>query len=345
MQHEITMPGPLLNERGELAQRGYARRPVLDYDPRAVGPTRFSPVNRLRLKEWDYYGVTTPDWFFSICVSHVGYIGLAFAYFIDFTTLDMPETQAVTPLGYGVTLPTTSRGGDINFSWLGARVSFLRRRGTRRLHALWPNFGKRGGKLKVDLVVRQPEEIESIVMATPMEHRCFYYNEKINCMPAEGTIELLDRRLEVRPDRALASLDWGRGVWPYRTFWNWGSASGFLPDGRRIGLNLGEGFGDLSAATENCFFIDGRMEKLGAVKFQYDPNNYMKPWRFTDDEGRCDLTLTPFFDRTSNVNLLVAGSRVHQMFGRYSGRLLAADGREIRLDNLIGWAEEHYARW
>lgn len=63
---------------------------------------------------------------------------------------------------------------------------------------------------------------------------------------------------ELRPDQTLGSPDWGRGVWEYSSFWNWASASGFLPDGRRVGLNLGCGFGDLSAATENCLVLEGR---------------------------------------------------------------------------------------
>lgn len=33
------------------------------------------------------------------------------------------------------------------------------------------------------------------------------------------------------------------------------------------------------------------------------------------------------------------------MFGVYRGTLLADNGEQIRLDNLIGFAEEHHARW
>jgi hypothetical protein len=36
----------------------------------------------------------------------------------------------------------------------------------------------------------------------------------------------------------------GTRVWEYRSFWNWASASGYLPDGSTLGLNLGKGFGD-----------------------------------------------------------------------------------------------------
>jgi hypothetical protein len=38
-------------------------------------------------------------------------------------------------------------------------------------------------------------------------------------------------------------------------------------------------------------------------------------------------------------------SEVHQMFGRYTGRVVADDGEVVRLDGLIGFAEEHLARW
>jgi hypothetical protein len=33
------------------------------------------------------------------------------------------------------------------------------------------------------------------------------------------------------------------------------------------------------------------------------------------------------------------------MFGRYSGILIADDGEKIEVKDMIGWAEEHHARW
>ncbi len=344
MQHEITTPGPLLTEAGELAQRGFAKRPLLDYDPRRIGPTAFAPVNRLRLKEWDYYAVTAQDWFFSATVADVGYLGMAFIYFIDFAQPAMREATTVTPLGWRARLPRSSRAGDIDFRWLGARLRFERGPETRRLTVDWPRFHE-DRPLHAELLLHQSDAIESIVMATSMGPRHFYYNEKLNCLPAEGFVEMADRRLDARSGAALASLDWGRGVWPYRTFWNWASASGFLGDGRTIGLNLGKGFGDLSAATENCFFIDGKTDKLGAVDFAYDPANFLQPWRFRDDAGRLDLTFTPFFERPSNINLWALKTEGHQMFGRYNGQLVGANGEKFAIDGLIGWAEEHRARW
>ena len=148
-----------------------------------------------------------------------------------------------------------------------------------------------------------------------------------------------------RPETSLGSLDWGRGVWAYQSYWNWASASGFLADGRRIGLNLGCGFGDTSQATENCLVLDGRIHKLDQVRFDYASGDYMKPWKFGDNQGRLALDFVPFVDRTARTDLKVITSEVHQMFGRYSGTVVSDSGEQLKIENLVGFAEEHHARW
>jgi hypothetical protein len=33
------------------------------------------------------------------------------------------------------------------------------------------------------------------------------------------------------------------------------------------------------------------------------------------------------------------------MFGRYTGSVISDVGESVEIDGLIGWAEEHHARW
>jgi len=344
VQNEITERDFLLDSRGELRHRGFSKRPVLIYNPENVNVSRIGLVNRLRIKEWDYYGITTPDFYFSATVSNVGYMGLVFAYFIDFHDRTRLMKVLPTPMGLGCRLPRQSDTGDVHFHLVGVSMRFVRERERRVLEVKWRRFS-RGADLHAELVLEQPEDLESIVVATPISKGHFYYNQKINCMPVSGRIRCGGIDSELAGDSALATLDWGRGVWEYRTFWNWASASGFLPDGRRFGLNLGAGFGDLSAATENCVFVEGKMTKYGEVKFEYDRSETMKPWRLVSDDGKLDLTLAPFFDSGQKTNLILASTQGHQMFGRYSGRAVTQDGEAIELSGLIGWAEEHLARW
>jgi hypothetical protein len=134
-------------------------------------------------------------------------------------------------------------------------------------------------------------------------------------------------------------------VWEYRSFWVWASASGFLPDGRTVGLNLGFGFGDTSTATENAIILEGRIHKLAEVAFDYDPADFMKPWRMTSPDGRLELEFVPFNERVARTNLLLVASEVHQLFGHYQGRLVSDEGETIEVRDLVGFAEEHHARW
>ena len=84
--------------------------------------------------------------------------------------------------------------------------------------------------------------------------RHFYYNLKINCMPALGQVTAFGKTYDFAPETDFGVLDWGRGAWTYDNTWYWGSASVLVdrPNGRRpFGFNIGHGFGDTSAGTEN----------------------------------------------------------------------------------------------
>jgi len=71
----------------------------------------------------------------------------------------------------------------------------------------------------------------------------------------------------------------------------------------------------------------------------------MKPWIFKDNEGRLDLTFTPFKDRTAATRMVVIDSEVHQMFGHYNGFFISDEGKKVEIKDLVGFAEEHRARW
>ena len=161
------------------------------------------------------------------------------------------------------------------------------------------------------------------------------------------------------PDNSFGLLDWGRGVWTRDNTWYWAVAQGwqgpFDEEGRgtvRFGLNLGYGFGDTSAASENMLFVDGVAHKLHRVDFgipekpdaaqatkTVDRYELMQPWHMTDDEGRLDLTFTPILDRVDWMDYKVIRSDQHQVFGRFDGTVTLDGHRPFAVSNLVGSAE------
>jgi len=336
-------PGPLLDAQGNLADVGWARQPVLDCNLENTRTTPLRFFQPWRVKRWDYFGITTPTHFFSFTLADVGYIGTVFAYAVDFTSREYHEETLTIPLARGVKLPRGSQAGESRFDNGDVSLCFSAETGARRLSVHWPGFD--GELLAAEVSLALPPEHESMAVVIPMRGKRFYYNRKINCMPAQGWVDYGSQRYTLDPRTCLGNLDWGRGVWEYRSFWVWASASGFLPDRRSLGLNLGFGFGDTSAATENALVLDGRIHKLGGVDFDYDPRDFTRPWSITSPDGRLDLTFTPFLERVARTDFKLLSSEVHQMFGRYQGAAVSDEGETLLIQGLTGWAEEHHARW
>jgi hypothetical protein len=352
---EITGSGPLLDKQGNLADYGWARQPLLDANLENVNIYSLKFLQPLRTKRWQYFGITTPSHYFSFTLSHVGYLGPVFAYVLDFNTGKYHEQTLSIPFGSGIVLARNSTSGDCHYEKGSLYLRFSTPADSqRRLEVNWPGFG--GSGIKADLKLYLSEGQESVVNVFPFENRRFFYTRKVNCMPAEGTIEYgLEEGIpggkkklksySISPDSCLGTLDWGVGVWPYRSFWIWASFSQFLPDGRTIGLNVGDGIGNSPELNDNAIILDGRVHKLGKIDFKYDKKDFKKPWMMTSADGRLSLGFAPFFERVARTDVGVLASEVHQMFGRYSGTLVTDAGEKIAVKDMIGWAEEHHARW
>ena len=167
-------------------------------------------------------------------------------------------------------------------------------------------------------------------------------------MPAEGYVSMADTMYYFDKENSYAGLDWGRGVWTYKNTWYWGSASGAV-DGIPFGFNIGYGFGDTSAASENMIFYNNKAHKISQVKFNIPMKNgredYMSPWTFTSDDGRFEMDFVPVIDRAAKTDFKLLCSDQHQVFGRYTGRAVLDDGTVINIKAFIGFAEKVYNKW
>ena len=342
MQHEILTAAPLLDRRGDLAEPGWARSLLPVYCRSDI------KAGSLRIKEWDYYLVTDGHIGLALTIADNGYMGLDSISFLNF---DDGWEQTKSPMRLfprGKTgLPETSVDGASEIARGGYAMAFYHEDDAR---CLTFHMDKFRGKDAIEGIVRLTDEPrESIVIATPFDKpKHFYYNQKINCLRAEGWIELGGQRWELTPDRFFAVLDWGRGVWTYHNTWYWGSASGVL-DGVPFGWNIGYGFGNTAAASENALFYDGVLHKLGRVTFEIPKRDgkydYLAPWKFTSDDNRFYMDFTPVLDRSACMNVGVLKSDQHQVFGRFTGRVTLDDGTVLPVRDLFGFAERVENKW
>ena len=342
-QHEITTSAPLLGKDGDLLEPGWARSLLPVYRRADI---KASPM---RIKEWDYYLITDGHVGLALTIADNGYMGLDSVSFLDF---DEGWEQTKSPMRLfpmGKTgLPESSADGASEIARGGYAMAFYHEDGARRLSFHMDRF--LDGDAIEGIVTLSGAPEESMVIATPFDKPGhFYYNQKINCMRAEGWITLGKRRIELTPDRFFGVLDWGRGVWTYHNTWYWGSASGEL-DGVPFGWNIGYGFGNTAAASENVLFYDGRIHKLGTVEFHIPKdekgrNAYLNVWNFTSDDNRFYMDFTPVLDRSALTSAIIIKSDQHQVFGRFTGRVTLDDGTVLPVRDFFGFAEKVENKW
>jgi len=345
MQQEITEPCELLDGDGHITREGWARQPYWRYDRRKI------KAGWHRIKEWDYYAILSQEGGFGVTLtmSDLGYAGLFALCWLDFESGRFHQVDTLKPFTRGrVGFPATSDEGRISFADKKLDLDFRYEAGRRHLSFAAPGIegpdGARG--IEGSVTLEQPGDLESMNIAASWSEnrRAFYYNRKVNCMPASGELTLGTETYRFDPEQDLGVLDWGRGRWTYHNRWFWGSASGVV-DGHHLGWNIGYGFSDRTPASENVLFYDGRAHKLSEVEFHFDPSDYMRPWRFTSDDGRLELDFEPAIDRNSKFNVLLISSVQHQVFGYFTGQVVLDDGLTIEVERLLGFAEDVLNRW
>lgn len=343
MQHTLSA-GPLLNYKGELYEAGYAASLVRRYERAAI------KAGAMRIKEWDYYLVYNGSCGVALTIDDNSYMGLLSATFLDFGAKTETTVSPMFWLPFGRTnFPASSAEGDVEKSLKGANASFTHEEGGRRLRFHLDRFGDKKEPFDCDLLLSD-EPRDTMVIATPFSEKktSFYYNQKIIGMRASGTLSCLGRTVTFDPADSFGLLDWGRGAWPYENTWYWGAGQGVL-DGHVFGFNLGYGFGDTSAASENMLFVDGVQHKLDRLTFNIPEkdghDDFLSPWTFTSSDGRFETTFTPILDRAAYTNVGPLLSDQHQVFGTMDGFVTLDDGTRLELKHFLCFAEKVHNKW
>ncbi len=342
MQHKLSK-GPLLDEHGNLVEAGYSFSLDRDYDRKAIKGLKW------RIKEWDYYYICDDEYGVALTIDDNSYMGLVSVSVLDYKNKTDVTKSYMDWLTFGKTnFPSSSKDGNVFKSKKAFSMFFENKNGIRHLVCSMKNVTK-GKDFECDIALNETTD-KSMVIATPFnKKKHFYYNQKINLLSANGYFKYGDLNHQFQKKKALGVLDWGRGVWTYSNTWYWSSLNAYTEDGHRIGFNLGYGFGDTSNASENMFFFDKDAYKLEDVEFIIPKNEkgqhkFLNKWQLQSKNGDINLTFEPIIDRYSNTNALIIQSNQHQVFGYFSGTI-SVEGKEYKLNHLLGFAEMVKNRW
>ncbi|MFX1477236.1 MAG: DUF2804 domain-containing protein [Promethearchaeota archaeon] len=338
-QNEITESSNLFHKDGSLVQRGWARKPILKYNKENIGK------GWLRIKEWDHYSVLNKDFGFQLTIGDIGYLTQMSYVWLDFQNKKRDGKGLFKFFTKSKLLPLSSlEDSIIEFPTKKFKASLRKENNKRILSIEDPKFQEKG--LKGEIILTDDHNMDNTVVVTGYKEdpRQFYYNHKINFMPAEGEIKIGDKSHSFEPDSSFGLMDWGRGIWPYLTHWLWGSACGII-EGVPVAFNIGYGFGDLSTHTENIIFFNGQAHKIDKVMFHHENRDPTKPWKFTSNDNRLNMILEPIIPYQEKINFGLIYLNSSLLHGLYSGHLILDNGEKIDVENMLGHAEDIFWRW
>jgi len=327
-EREITQPVDLTLPNGRLnpAAVGWTRIPLHRTD--GVGRGRFGWG---RNKRWEYWAVTFESHVVAVVVSDIGYAAVPSLFVLDRRSGEQITVDAIAPLGRGTMLPGTLDGGPASARTKSLQVDLDPTPEGTRVRA-------RAGRVDLDVVAQLSPGHERLGVVVPWSDRLFQFTVKDPARPVVGRLTVDGTTYGTAEGRSWATLDHGRGRWPYAISWNWGSGSGIV-GGRTVGLQVGGRWTAGTGSTENAVVVDGRVTKISdELRWDYSPGEWMAPWRVHG--GRTELTFHPEHVRRSVTQLGILASRTHQCFGTWTGHI-----GDVGVDGIFGWAEDVHQRW
>ncbi len=296
----------------------------------------------MRKKRWNYWAIYDNDFLASFTISDLDYAAVIFAYYWDRKSNRFGEETILAPFGAGTFLgPFAS--SPARFKRQGALLEFSP---TGRGYRIQAQFSRSSGNLiNADLDVLVDPGQESLNVVVPFSRNRFQFTHKLFGIPAQGSIQAGDLHHTFSPHTAFAVLDFGRGVWPYSSRWNWASMA-FRRNKKIIGINLGGGWTDNTGTNENAILVDKEIFKLPEdIAFEFERGDFMQPWHIRSvGSDAVDLKLIPDYHRKARSNVGIIASTVHQMLGHFEGVVRAGKNTYEIVDGR-GWAEDHMARW
>jgi hypothetical protein len=340
-------PGERLINADGTVRLGIFSEPVMEVNYRDYALT--TPFGRragrwvrhFGFNQFQFLGALCDEIVFGCAIADIKYVGTAFLYLYEPSTRRLVEHSFRAPLALGTSFDQRPETGSATFRSrradiaMGAGRSPCNRRLTARVAG--------GPSIEAYFDEETPRQ-QAMRICTRAGAAGWVFARKTAGMPVSGTVSWDGRTFDLAAIGARGHCDWSAGYMRRETFWNWGCIAGTTADGRALGMNVACGVNETSF-TENCFWVDGVLNKIDMVVFEYDRRDLMRPWRLRSFDGRLQLDFEPQGSHAERINAGIVASNFNQLLGRYHGRLVTASGEEIRVAGMLGYAESHYAKW
>lgn len=312
----------------------------LDYDLRTtMDRKRSNLTKRLKFNQFQFISLISPELIVGVAIVNLKLVSNAFIYLYEPKTGAFEEFSFLQPFAKNTQIDPTPNNGNSFFSKGNNSFSIIAT-STPGIRQLKVKIGK---NVTIDATIDESTHYNPLAVCTRAGYNGWVFTQKSTAQTCNGTVKWGENTYDLKQIKALAAVDWTGGFMRKHTFWNWGSLSHRLDDGRLLGFNLAAGVNE-TGHSENAVWLDGRMIKVDMVDFQFDRYQRDNSWALRSADGIIDLHFTPAGQRSDKTNAGFIASNFTQFFGRFHGEIHLPN-ESIHLQEAWGLTEDHFAKW
>lgn len=354
-QIELTKPGKLLNSTFQLEEHGYSKKYLKELNINNI----YSPIfglqsmNQVRFKKVEHYSFMFDNKIVQIAAADVYIGGNIFVIVYDYDTKELIyENKDLLPFIDKAQIPKLADNvfaceGDYSSEKDGLSVKVKKQKVSGNICRSTVEFSAKD-KTQGKVVFSRNMDHDDMYNIFPMteDNKYWYYNLKAYNIDCSGTFN------GVKLNSCVGASDYGRGLFPYKTNWTWGTATG-KSGNYTISLELGGGIPDKTSNTfEDGFKIDDKVYKLNPLEFTYDKLNYMNgfvikthPMHTADEKNTADLVFRAHYVHKKKDNLIIIKSNMDYVYGTFSGWVTDDNGVKHEFNNIYGFIEIAKFKW
>ena len=308
-----------------------------DFDFRSPMGRRLGSLAKWRrFHQFQYFGLVSGELIGGCALADISLLTAGFVYLFHPASGRMIERQFKRPLGHGTEFSQQPNEGVCELR-SGANLLRLDNSGADK-HLLVELDD--GTCIEASF---SEQRFQPMCLCTPTAVNGWVYAQKVADVRCRGSVRSELGDFDLQALDAFAHHDWSAGYMRPETFWNWACLSGEVA-GTRVGLNLSCGVNETSF-SENCYWLDGALHLVGGVRFEFDRDDPLQPWRIVSGDGQVELTFRGHGLHRERLNLGLLASNFKQVFGCFQGTLRPPGRAPLVIDNLWGFVEDQYVKW
>lgn len=325
MQQLIENKKNIFSRNGELTFGGWSKTPLFEYNKEC------HPAQN-KITESDSYFISNSEMAFYISFEITGIDLVIKTVLVDYKTEEIfQDSVSKRMLLDPVTIPSNDTVGEFSYTDKRIALSVTNTIDGKYLKCDFIDFADIKN-LFVKVFLKNGNG-DSMNMVSPFEKNktCFYYKRFVEDYSASGVVRFGGVDYDITEENSLVYFSKARYMLSRRRKFQSLTGSTDI-GGHKLTINLSSKVGSNRSGSENCYFVDGNLIKIGRTKVVGDDKSVTGNWDFSTEGERLNIRFSPI--KTEKGYLGCKCDKITFVVGKLNGTI-ETDEFKINLKDKI----------